>query len=112
VVPEVPFLWAMSERECLEGVVDLLVWNAARGAWLILDWKTNRDTTDLSAHYEPQLAAYWKAVSEMLNAPVSTALYATASGAWLPYTEQRLAETWRKICHQPEVLEAATIRDR
>jgi ATP-dependent exoDNAse (exonuclease V) beta subunit len=111
VRPEVPFLWAMSERECLEGVIDLVVWSSTRGAWLILDWKTNRDTADLSAHYEPQLAAYWKAVSEMLNAPVVTALYATASGAWLPYAEERLAETWRKICHQPEVLAAAVVRD-
>jgi hypothetical protein len=83
---------------------------------LIIDWKTNRITrgevSALRERYRPLLAAYWKAVSEMLNAPVSTALYATASGAWLPYTEQRLAETWRKICHQPEVLGAAIMRDR
>jgi ATP-dependent exoDNAse (exonuclease V) beta subunit len=112
VLPEVPFLWAMSERECLEGVIDLVVWNSTRKAWLILDWKTNRDTSDLSAHYEPQLAAYWKAVSAMLNAPVAAALYSTASGAWLPYAEQRLAETWSEICTQPGRLAAAVVRDR
>ena len=40
----------MNDRECLEGIIDLAVFDPASGSWLILDWKTNRTTdADLPA---------------------------------------------------------------
>ena len=108
---EMPFLWAMSERECLEGIIDLAVFDPAAGSWLILDWKTNRTTADelpkLRGHYLPQLSAYWKAVSEMLGAPVSCALYSTATAEWLPYETESLATAWHSLRREPDALARA-----
>ena len=105
---EMPFLWAMSERECLEGIIDLAVFDPAAGSWLILDWKTNRQSTDqlpqLQDHYLPQLSAYWKAVSAMLRAPVTVGLYATATGTWLPYEPASVAQAWEKLSREPDTL--------
>ncbi|MDB6172963.1 MAG: hypothetical protein JWL59_2274 [Chthoniobacteraceae bacterium] len=98
---EMPFLWAMSEGECLEGIIDLAVFDPGAQRWLILDWKTNRvapsNAAQLQAQYEPQLAAYWKAVSAMLGMPVSAALYSTTLGMWLPYDSQSLEKTWDSL---------------
>ncbi len=103
---EMPFLWAMNERECLEGIIDLAIFDPAAESWLILDWKTNRepDAAKLHAHYLPQLSAYWRALSEMLKAPVSAGLYATASGLWLPYENGELESAWRALESQPSVI--------
>ena len=102
---ELPFLWAMSERECLEGIIDLAVFDPAGGSWLILDWKTNRKTKDelpaLQAHYLPQLSAYWQTLSAMLGAPVTAGLYSTAIGAWLPYETAALAAEWERLRRAP-----------
>ena len=108
---EMPFLWPMSAGECLEGIIDLAVFDPARESWLLLDWKTNRTRADelpkLTAHYLPQLSAYWKAVSEMLRAPVAAGLYSTASGAWLPCERDSLAEAWQSLSREPEAVARA-----
>lgn len=108
---EMPFLWAMNERECLEGVIDLALFDPAARSWWILDWKTNSITAanapELHRRYEPQLAAYWKAVGAMLGMPVRAAIYSTATGKWLPYEETALAKSWERICHNPAELESA-----
>jgi ATP-dependent exoDNAse (exonuclease V) beta subunit len=102
---EMPFLWALSGQECLDGIIDLAVHDPATGAWVILDWKTNRASADelagLREHYRPQLSAYWKAAREMLQAPVVAGLYATGEGRWLPYSEAELAGTWEKLKGNP-----------
>ena len=112
---EMPFLWAMNDRECLEGIIDLAVFDPAAGSWLILDWKTNRATTaelpQLHAHYLPQLSAYWKAVSAMLDAPVTVGLYATATGTWLPYDPAVLAAAWEKLSQHPDAIAQALAPD-
>jgi len=106
---EMPFLWAMNERECLDGIIDLAVFDPVRGSWLILDWKTNRTTPaklpELRAHYLPQLSAYWRAATAMLKAPVIAGIYSTATGQWLPYEEAELQAAWAKISAAPEELE-------
>jgi ATP-dependent exoDNAse (exonuclease V) beta subunit len=93
-----PFLWAMNDRDVIEGIIDLAIFDPARGHWLIVDWKTNRTTRktlpDLRSHYLPQISAYWKAVTSMLNAPVTAALYSTATGAWLPCEAAELSAAW------------------
>ena len=98
---EMPFLWGMSERECLEGIIDLAVFDPAAGSWLILDWKTNRTSAaelpQLSTHYLPQLSAYWKAVSAMLDAPVAAGLYSTATGKWMPCETPVLSAAWTAL---------------
>ena len=108
---EMPFLWAMNDRECLEGIIDLAVFDPATGGWLIVDWKTNRTSTDdlpqLSAHYLPQLSAYWQAVSSMLHAPVTAGLYSTATGRWLRYETPGLAAAWERLSTAPASLALA-----
>jgi ATP-dependent exoDNAse (exonuclease V) beta subunit len=108
---ELPFLWAMNERECLEGIIDLAVFDSAAGSWLILDWKTNRVTPDtlpaLHTHYLPQLSAYWQATGAMLGAPAAAGIYSTATGLWLPYESAELATTWEKLRTTPAEIEQA-----
>ena len=105
---EMPFLWAMNERECLEGIIDLAVFDPAAGSWLIVDWKTNRTGDDtlpqLRAHYLPQLSAYWQTLGAMLRAPVAAGLYSTATGRWLPYATPVLAAEWKRLSLAPSAL--------
>ncbi len=112
---EMPFLWAMSERECLDGIIDLAVLHPATGEWLILDWKTNSKTVkelpELSDHYLPQLSAYWRAVGTILKAPVSAGIYSTATGRWLPYTTAALADSWKRLGSTPSELERVLAED-
>ncbi len=112
---EMPFLWAMNERECLEGIIDLAIFDSTAGSWLIVDWKTNRTTPNelaqLSEHYLPQISAYWKALSEMLRAPITTGLYSTAVGAWLPYDTTALAKAWTQLTQEPAAMARALAED-
>jgi ATP-dependent exoDNAse (exonuclease V) beta subunit len=67
--PEMPSLWRIDDVGCLEGIVDLALFDPAARKWLILGWKTNRIAPDkidnLRAQYRPQIAAYWQAVTQM-----------------------------------------------
>lgn len=105
----------MNDRECLEGIIDLAVFDPAAGSWLILDWKTNRKSSaelpQLHAHYLPQLSAYWQAVTAMLGAPVTVGLYATATGTWLPYEPALLAAAWAELSQHPAAIAQALAPD-
>jgi ATP-dependent helicase/nuclease subunit A len=98
---EMPFLWRMNDRGCLEGVVDLALIESAQRKWFILDWKTNEITRDkvekLRAHYRPQIAAYWKAIGEMTGMEVDAAIYSTATAAFLLYKTQELLAEWERL---------------
>jgi ATP-dependent exoDNAse (exonuclease V) beta subunit len=108
---EMPFLWAMSERECLDGIIDLAIYDRTSNRWTILDWKTNR-VPPSRAHYLPQLSAYWKAASEMLRTPVAAGLYVTATGQWLPYEESELVGAWETLRKNSAALTQALQDDR
>jgi len=119
---EMPFFWSPSSPrdesvsprrpnrtggKCIEGVIDLAFFqrsnaSAARtGKCLILDWKTDRvppdNTETLHARYRPQLAAYWKAVSEIAKLDVEAAIYSTAAGALVRYKTDELAREWTRL---------------
>jgi ATP-dependent helicase/nuclease subunit A len=98
---EMPFLWGINDRRCLEGVVDLAHFDNAKKKCVILDWKTNQITPDkidrLRDHYRPQLAAYWKAVSEIAKFDVQAAIYSTAAGALVRYKTDELAREWSRL---------------
>ena len=103
---EMPFLWrldspAQTGGRCLEGVIDLALFNLAASKCLILDWKTDRVPPDsketLHARYLPQLAAYWKAVSEMTKMEVAAAIYSTAAGALVRYETEELEREWKRL---------------
>jgi hypothetical protein len=87
--------------KCLEGVIDVAFFQRANGKCLILDWKTDRvppdNTATLHARYRPQLAAYWKAVSEIAKRDVEAAIYSTAAGELLRYTTDELAREWTRL---------------
>src|SRR5207248_7878359 len=119
---EMPFFWSPSSPrdesvsprrpnrtggKCIEGVIDLAFFqrsnaSAARtGKCLILDWKTDRvppdNTETLHARYRPQLAAYWKAVSEIAKLEVEAAIYSTAAGVLVRYKTDELAREWSRL---------------
>jgi ATP-dependent exoDNAse (exonuclease V) beta subunit len=98
---EMPLFWRMNERGCVEGIVDLALFQPAEKNWFILDWKTNRierhEVDKLRASYRPQVAAYWKAVAEMTRQPVSAAIYSTATGQFIAYDPDELAREWERL---------------
>jgi ATP-dependent helicase/nuclease subunit A len=119
---EMPFLWKVDSERCIEGVIDLALFqrsnaSAARtGKCLILDWKTDRvppdNTETLHARYRPQLAAYWKAVSEIANLDVEAAIYSTAAGALVRYETDELAAEWARLEKlSPEQLDAEIVTE-
>jgi ATP-dependent exoDNAse (exonuclease V) beta subunit len=106
--PEMPFFWRMDEHRCLEGIVDLALFEPGEKKWFILDWKTKRDKIDiLHAHYCPQIAAYWKAIAEMTGTQVEAGIYSTSTGELVVYTAEELAREWERLRHlQPDKLAA------
>jgi ATP-dependent exoDNAse (exonuclease V) beta subunit len=96
----------MNNRSCVEGVIDLLLVDPATDSALLIDWKTNRiapaGTADLQQRYRPQIAAYWKAVSEMTKLEVTAGIFATATGAFLPYDAAELEAEWERLQGLPE----------
>jgi len=93
--------------KCIEGVIDLAFFQRSNASaaptdkCLILDWKTDRvppdNTETLHARYRPQLAAYWKAVSEITKLDVEAAIYSTAAGALVRYKTDDLAREWARL---------------
>jgi ATP-dependent exoDNAse (exonuclease V) beta subunit len=98
---EMPFFWRMDEHKCLEGIIDLALFEADAKKWFILDWKTDRlepdETEKLRISYRAQIAAYWKAVAEMTNRPGSVAIYSTSTGQLLVYNENELDAEWERL---------------
>src|SRR5581483_6083345 len=92
---EMPLMWRASAQSCLEGVVDLALVAAAEKKWFLLDWKTNEITSDkidnLRAHYLPQIAAYWRAVTAMTQTSAVASIYSTALGEFVIYGNDELA---------------------
>src|SRR5438094_702853 len=72
-----------------------------RKAWFILDWKTNRiernEIGKLRADYRPQIAAYWKAVTEMTKQQVGGGIFSTATGQLIVYDQTELANEWKRL---------------
>ena len=117
VHPEMPFYWRLDNNTCLEGIVDLAFFDPAARKWLILDWKTNRVPLNkidiLRTQYRPQIAAYWKAVSEMTGMEVEAAIYSTPTAAFILYEPEELAPEWERLrTLPPEQLTAAVALDR
>ena len=99
---EMPFFWRMDEGRCLEGIVDLALFEPTENKWFILDWKTNREKIDtLRARYRPQLAAYRKVIGEMTGNEVTAAIYSTANGEFLNYEPEELATEWERLQKLP-----------
>ncbi|MDX2227922.1 MAG: UvrD-helicase domain-containing protein [Verrucomicrobiae bacterium] len=86
---ELPFFWKVDDGRVVEGIMDMAVFDPARGRWLILDWKTNRAASGegLREEYRGQIAAYVQALAEMTGLAVEAGLYATHLGQWIPYAE-------------------------
>jgi ATP-dependent helicase/nuclease subunit A len=102
---EMPFFWRVDESRCLEGIVDLALFEPRGKKWFILDWKTNRIAADkidiLKEIYRPQMAAYWQAIYSLTNALVSAAIYSTATGKFLVYERDELAREWERLRDLP-----------
>ncbi len=106
---EMPFFWklngpSLTGAKCLEGIVDLALFNQKANEVFILDWKTNRIAADkidsLKEIYLPQMAAYWQAISSLTNARVTAAIYSTATGQLLIYDAEELATEWKRLTRE------------
>ena len=51
----------------------------------------------MRARYLPQVAAYWRATSEMTRFEVDAALFSTALGRFLPYEPTELTAAWDRL---------------
>ena len=98
---EMPFFWKMRADRCLEGFIDLALFDQATNECLIVDWKTNRVARDkidtLRVKYRPQLAAYCQVVKETTGHKVCAAIYSTANGTFLRYEAQEMATEWNRL---------------
>jgi len=98
---EFPFSWRRNDRSVLEGLIDSVIINRKAGKCLLLDWKTNdvssSDVETLRGIYRPQLAAYWKAVTEITGLNVEAGLFSTALGHVLLYSAEELQTEWRRL---------------
>ena len=107
-----PFFWRMDEGRCLEGIVDLALFEPTEKKWFILDWKTNREEIDtLRVRYRPQLAAYRKVIGEMTSRDVTAAIYSTANGEFLKYEPDELATEWERLQKLPATQLLAELAD-
>jgi ATP-dependent exoDNAse (exonuclease V) beta subunit len=102
---ECPFSWRRNDRSVLEGLIDSIMINGKAGRCLLLDWKTNdvssSDVEIFRARYRPQLAAYWKAVTEITCLEVEAGLFSTALGRLLLYSAEELQIEWRRLEQLP-----------
>ena len=102
---EFPFSWRRNDRSVLEGLIDSIMINRKAGRCLLLDWKTNdvspSDVEIFRETYRPQLAAYWKAVTEIAGVEVEAGLFSTALGNLLLYSAEELQMEWRRLEQLP-----------
>jgi len=102
---EFPFSWRRNDRSVLEGLIDSIMINRKAGKCLLLDWKTNdvspSDVEIFRETYRPQLAAYWKAVTEIAGLEVEAGLFSTALGNLLLYSSEELQMEWRRLEQLP-----------
>jgi ATP-dependent exoDNAse (exonuclease V) beta subunit len=105
IFAEMPFFWRMDGQKCLEGLIDIALFRPDEKKWFVLDWKTNRIERDqidkLRVAYRPQIAAYWKAVTEITKRPVSAGIYSTATGELIVYDKKELVEEWERLSNLP-----------
>jgi ATP-dependent exoDNAse (exonuclease V) beta subunit len=102
---EFPFSWRRSDRSVLEGLIDSIMIDRKAGRSLLLDWKTNdvspSDVEIFRETYRPQLAAYWKAVTEIAGLEVEAGLFSTALGHLLLYSAEELQTEWHRMEQLP-----------
>jgi ATP-dependent exoDNAse (exonuclease V) beta subunit len=102
---EFPFSWRRNDRSVLEGLIDSVMTDRKAGRCLLLDWKTNdvspSDVEIFRETYRPQLAAYWKAVTEIAGLEVEAGLFSTALGHLLLYSAEELEMEWRRLEQLP-----------
>ena len=102
---EFPFSWRRNDRSVLEGLIDSIMINRKAGRCLLIDWKTNdvspSDLEIFRETYRPQLAAYWKAVTEIAGLEVEAGLFSTALGHLLLYSAEELQMEWRRLEQLP-----------
>jgi hypothetical protein len=102
---EFPFSWRRNNRSVLEGLIDLVMIDRKAHRCLLLDWKTNdvspSDVEIFRETYRPQLAAYWKAVTEITGLEVEAGLFSIALGRLLLYSAEELQMEWRRLEQLP-----------
>jgi len=82
VYTELPFMAPLKGGDSVDGIIDLAAFDYEAGAWIIVDWKTNRNTAaaDLVAEYAAQLRAYRDSLAALAQCAVAGSLFATSTG--------------------------------
>ncbi|GAB5560586.1 MAG: hypothetical protein SynsKO_22330 [Synoicihabitans sp.] len=94
---EMALLAPLGELGWVDGVVDLVLWDANRASLWVVDWKTNRKRRDeseeafhqrLSETYKAQLQAYGRCLETVFPGVAQRLLvYATETAAWVEISE-------------------------
>ena len=70
----------VDEKIFIQGIIDLLFQDSA-GRWVLLDYKTDRDSDDIAARYRLQIDLYSAALEALLKLKISEKyLYLLGSG--------------------------------
>ncbi|MFZ5807516.1 MAG: UvrD-helicase domain-containing protein [Verrucomicrobiota bacterium] len=81
---EMPFLHPVDTAQCIEGVIDLAIFDPQHSSWLVIDWKTDVVDVDernfFKEKYAPQLQAYSQALHTLSHSSTQTTLYSTYLG--------------------------------
>ena len=73
----------VDEKIFIQGIIDLLFKDAA-GRWVLLDYKTDRDSPDLAERYRVQIELYAQAAEALLNITVAEKyLYLLGGGRFI-----------------------------
>ena len=60
----------VDEKIFIQGIIDLLFKDAA-GNWILLDYKTDRDSPDIAERYRVQIELYAAAVEALLKIKIA-----------------------------------------
>lgn len=81
---EMPVFHPLASGECVEGVIDLAVYDTKNKSWLVIDWKTDetKDISHLLETYTLQLQAYCNALEILTSQKTSAGIYSTSLGVF------------------------------
>jgi ATP-dependent exoDNAse (exonuclease V) beta subunit len=80
---ELPFMVTIEGGNAVDGVIDLVAFDPSTRRWLIIDWKTDRESAPASllGRYREQIISYRASLGEILQMPVDAFIFATGQSS-------------------------------
>ena len=79
---EMPVLFKKSDELCVEGIIDLAVYDEMKKEWHVVDWKTDKvdNPETLKTNYSPQIETYVSTLEKITNIGAHGSIYSTTRG--------------------------------